>query len=694
MSGKLTVYLADLANTRFGYSPATVPLALGYLKAYAAANLPHEVDLQLFRTFETLYRAIDNRQPDIIGCAWYGWNRYLTTNALTYIKSRFPKILTVVGGANAPEKAAGCLRDLKQFPCLDMIIPGEGELPLVNLLKAVLANGKEAAFNNPIDGVFYLSGGQELVEGKPVPLVQDLDIFPSPYLSGTLDQFLAESDLMPIMQTSRGCPYHCTFCVSGLSGRKKVRGFALERVKTEMAYLQARARNRVVRFADDNFGLLPRDLELARFIADLHARTGYPHGIRLYTDKNINQRIKDIILLLKSFIPLNISFQTMTASVLKNIKRRNVSLDDLRQAIEWARGNHINVTSEIIFGLPGESYASFMEIISKLSQLRIDSVCGGPLMMLKETELNQPEMIDRYGYKVMYCIAERGYTKDGDFESLEIDRYAVANKYYNFNDYLKVKSFMLLHDFFMYTGYFKETFYMLDNRGVKITDVISEILDNPDKYPFISQKVARVRKCNEENLFETEEEVRTRYRALFADDYCDDEYIGYKTPFIINFITNGELIHPAHQEEMIAEVLEAAGVVFQKGGLGDYGQFAEETQFARKLIKTVIIPFWEVPAETVTLVSPYNLLAWANNNYQGLLSQYRLPQQAEYCYKINVIGQYLDFLEEKHGLPFYQQAEYFFRTFLSNNLRRFIVSDKREQHLKYINQRQAKAHLT
>ncbi|MDP2860714.1 MAG: hypothetical protein Q8N98_03280, partial [bacterium] len=58
-----------------------------------------------------------------------------------------------------------------------------------------------------IEGVFYLSREKQGdITGSAAPLAQDINIFPSPYLNGHLDKFL-DSDLMPILQTARGCPF-------------------------------------------------------------------------------------------------------------------------------------------------------------------------------------------------------------------------------------------------------------------------------------------------------------------------------------------------------------------------------------------------------------------------------------------------------------------------------------------------------
>jgi radical SAM superfamily enzyme len=124
----------------------------------------------------------------------------------------------------------------------------------------------------------------------------------------------------------------------------------------------------------------------------------------MYTHKYINNNIKEITLLLKDLIPMNISTQTLTEVVLKNIHRKNIDPQMFRSAIAWAHNHNLNVTTEIIFGLPQESYATFMEVINQLVSLRFDSVAAGTLMMLKETELNRPEVIRKYNYRILYRI--------------------------------------------------------------------------------------------------------------------------------------------------------------------------------------------------------------------------------------------------------------------------------------------------
>jgi radical SAM superfamily enzyme YgiQ (UPF0313 family) len=652
-----------------------VPLEIGYIKAYALAKLNNEVEINLFRTFESLYKAIEVKEPDILGCSWYGWSRWLTTNALTYLKSKRPNIITVVGGPNVPETAQGCMDDFREFPCIDIMIPNEGEIPFFNVLKAFTEGGRKDIFDTPIDGVFYLSDSrQEVIAGKPLKSVEDVNIFPSPYLDGHLDQFL-NSELMPILQTTRGCPFKCSFCVSARDSWSRLRPFDAQRVKDEIDYLEANAKNRTIRFADENFGILARDLGIARFIAQKRELSAYPSALRVYTHKEVNDNIKEITLLLRDLIPLNISSQTLTGSVLLNIRRKNINLNKFHEAIKWAHEHNINATTEIIFGLPGETVSSFMKVIDELVKLRLDSVAIGTLMMLKETEINRPQNLSRFGYKILYSIAERGFTKVGDFENVEIDAWAVESNDFSLEEYIRINLFNLIYKLFMFWGYFKEMVYIWENRGVKISDCILELLDNPQAYPFIAGQIDKLNNCLRDNLFKDPDDVRRIFSKRFSGNDGSGQYVGFLNHFILSKIIKGDMIHISNQQKLIDEVIKAATVVFRKIGKNDLSEFSKEMQFAKVLIENIIIPFWQEPQETVEIASPYDLEAWRNQDYRGTLLEFKLAAPVTYQYRVHSLSQYINFIRENSNKPFYEQSEFFFRNFRSNNVRRFLVSD-------------------
>ncbi len=677
MKSKLTIYLADLANTKFGYSPPSIPLGIGFIKSYVMAQLPNDVDISLFKDPELFYEAIKNKQPDIAGFSWYAWNYVLTTDMLTHIKSSFPDILTVLGGANVSENAENRLKDFKHHPCIDVMVPNEGELPFVNLLKVFLQGGKPSVFKTVIDGCFYLSNTKKQVVGNPMLKRIDVNSIPSPYLEGYLDNFLQNKKLIPIIQTVRGCPYSCSFCVSSKKSWNKITIFNIERVKEEIDYLESHAENKQFFLTDENFGLIARDIDVAKYIAEKRAKGGYPHGVRgMYTDKSVNNRIKEITLLLKGLIPLNISFQTTTEAVLKDVGRKNYKIEKVKEAVNWAHKNNITVTTELIFGLPHETYESFMNVVDTLVGLRFDSIALGTLLLLKETRLCQPESIDRFGYKILHSVAERGYTRFNGFESIEVEDYAIENNYFSFEEFINIKLFAMIFELLIFLGYFKEMVYVWDNRGVKLSNVVSEVLKHLESYPVFSRQIERLKQCLFDNMFKTREEVQKVYSQRFSDERNSNQYIGFTNPYILGKIIQGELIHPSNQEKMIDEIVNASITVFNKSGKGSLNEFLEEIKFAKVLVRSCIIPFWEMPKETVFLSSPYDLIGWREKDYHGKLCDFRLDKPIEYQLEIRSIKPYNSFVSTNSKKPFYLQSEFFFRTFRSNNMRRYMSSDE------------------
>jgi len=295
--------------------------------------------------------------------------------------------------------------------------------------------------------------------------------------------------------------------------------------------------------------------------------------------------------------------------------------------------------------------------------------------MLKETGLNTKEVFKKYSYKILYGISEKGYTRLNDFESVETDVWAVESNSFSFDEYLMANSFILIYNFFMSFGYLKEMVYVWENRGVKIADVIQELINNPGAYPFIAAQVKMFNECIKNNLFKTREEANEALIKRFSKNKDSDQYIGFMDHFILSEIIHGEMINFSNQDTMINEVVKASLKIFDKLEKGNRLEFLKEVEFAKVIVKNIILPFWKLSEPEVAIASPFDLVAWRNNDYHGTLHDFLMPNPVIYNFKICLPQQYSDFVRDNAGKPFYIQSELFFRTFRSNNIRRFIVSD-------------------
>src|SRR5262249_36896747 len=150
----------------------------------------------------------------------------------------------------------------------------------------------------------------------------------SPYLTGILDPFF-DGRLSPMIQTNRGCPFGCTFCADGTRLVNQVNHFSVARVNAEISYIAEHVPSSMKRLhiADLNFGMYKRDADICDCLAQTRKKYSYPHFIDTSTGKNSKVRIINAIEKLDGVLALDMSVQTMTPGVLRNIKRDNIKLD-------------------------------------------------------------------------------------------------------------------------------------------------------------------------------------------------------------------------------------------------------------------------------------------------------------------------------------------------------------------------------
>ena len=141
----------------------------------------------------------------------------------------------------------------KDFPYFDIYIPDDGEIGFSNVIeKALECNIDEIRTNvlqSPIEGCIIKNNGGVLLYSFANTRIKKLDDIPSPYLSGMLDQFFDEN-LIPMIQTNRGCPFTCTFCTDGRDSVNQVNRFSKERIKEEIEYIAKHVKKNVHAFGN------------------------------------------------------------------------------------------------------------------------------------------------------------------------------------------------------------------------------------------------------------------------------------------------------------------------------------------------------------------------------------------------------------------------------------------------------------
>jgi putative methyltransferase len=376
-----------------------LPYASGCLWSYAITNseIASTFELGEFYFEKTpLTDHLDNMiDPDVVFFSCYGWNTQYHLAMAKLVKEKWPQALTVFGGPNIDQS-----RDWhEQHPYIDLSIWGEGEHVVQEVLLARIHNQDFSQ----ISGVAQLKNDQ----WHQVPAAArnyDYDTYPSPYLTGLFDNILKRYsyNFSVVFETNRGCPYQCTFCDIGKSYFNKVRQFTLERILAEIDWFSD---NKIeyVDITDSNFGILPRDLEIAKYIKQKHDETGWPKKINGTWAKNNPDRVFDMSLILDHVnrAGITLSLQSSDEIVLKNIKRKNVANTRLREIIEQYNKHNVITYHDFIMGLPGESFASWKNGLLEIVDINSEAWINGiPAEVYVNAEFMEPDYVNRFDIKM------------------------------------------------------------------------------------------------------------------------------------------------------------------------------------------------------------------------------------------------------------------------------------------------------
>jgi len=353
-------------NSRYSHT------ALGL--RYIRANLRELRDISKIveRTInEDIYSIVEEvllYQPKIVGVGTYIWNAINVKKIISIIKKVSPETFVILGG---PEVSYLPLRvDFKET---DYIIRGEGEITFYELAKAILLN------NPPKD---------KIIQGV-TPEVKKLKL---PY-----DEY-SDKDIKNryiYVESSRGCPFHCEFCLSSLD--KQVRYFDFEKIIYEFDKLWSRG-VRSFKFIDRTFNLnIKFALRLMEYF--LSKDDEYSLHFEVVPD-NFPNRLKEK---LKEFPPhslqLEIGLQSLNEEILQNISRK-MDITKTKANISFLENEtNAHLHLDLIIGLPGESLESFRANLNELTSITNSEIQLGILKKLSGTPISRWDK----KFSMQYC---------------------------------------------------------------------------------------------------------------------------------------------------------------------------------------------------------------------------------------------------------------------------------------------------
>ncbi len=441
---KRTIYLADLTHRGLVLSSNIFPLSIGLIAAYLLERRTIDATVDLFKYPEDFSAALENKQPDIVGFANYSWNLNLSYGYIQTIKALWPNVVIVSGGPNYGLEKEEIEEFWSRYPLIDFYIVKEGEAAFANLVAELDTVNMNAASlkatKKELPNCHYVADGA-VVTGPLLPRLEIADL-PSPYLAGLMDKFFDEN-LIPMIHTTRGCPFQCAFCTEGNAYYNTV-SQRLDDLRDELHYIAKRVRGpRDILLSDANFGMYKQDYEKARLLAECQALYQFPRNIVVSTGKNQKERVIEISQMLNGALSLAASLQSTDPTVLENVSRSNISLDKLAEIGLLANKVDTGTYSELILGLPGDTVSAHKTSLRDTVDANFDNIRMYQLIMLPQTRLNTPENRQRFGMRTKHRIMPRSFGRyevaGHRFVAVESEDILIEHDTMSFDDYISCR---------------------------------------------------------------------------------------------------------------------------------------------------------------------------------------------------------------------------------------------------------------
>jgi radical SAM superfamily enzyme YgiQ (UPF0313 family) len=567
----LSIYLGDLTYTTLSLATDAFPLNIGFIAAYAEKTFGKEIDLRLFKYIEDLEQAIHEKPPDILGLSNYPWNFNLGLEFFSMTRALSPQTICVMGGPNIPLEDESRSQFIKRNPLIDFYAYLEGEGAFAALVARALDTGadREKMKSTPIDGFIHRMSDTEVMKGTWLTRRRTLDEIPSPYLTGHMDKFF-DGKLSPMMETNRGCPFSCTFCHEGNQLISKVNLFSIERVKAELDYIASAVQNAPILisnliFADPNFAMYERDYEIVEHIERIQQRQKWPRSIFASTGKNKKERIAKALRKLKGSMSMWMSVQSMDPVVLQEIKRDNISTSQMMALASVYQELGLATFSELILGLPGDSYERHVRSLSDIVQAGIDVIEVYSCMLLNGTELTTAASRATFNIGSHFRILPRDFAKLGNGRiAVEIEEVVSSTSTMSFEDYQEARKLHLMVAVVYNGGGLSALLRFLRQNRVSIIELLQRLVAGIKQAPASVQAVFNsfVRLTREE-LWDSEEELREHVRA-------DDNYEKLlKGEIGINLIQTHTAMSLAVMDDWVDYVFQTAAIMLGEGAQSD-----------------------------------------------------------------------------------------------------------------------------
>ncbi|MBU3875914.1 B12-binding domain-containing radical SAM protein [Faecalicatena sp. AGMB00832] len=371
-------------------------LAVYSLKSYASVYA-HEVEIAEYtinQNVDDILSDIYKKAPDILCFSCYLWNITYINQLIVEIKKILPDVHIWLGG---PEVSYNAVRVLNTYPQASGVMCGEGEETFLELLD--FYHGKIRNLKD-IKGITFRMwktspDSADNVENKSIknertdydivenPWRKVMDLNKVPFVYDDMEKF---RNKIIYYESSRGCPFSCSYCLSSID--KCLRFRDLKLVKKELqVFIDAEVPQ--VKFVDRTFNCKHEHaMEIWSYLAE-HDKGKTNFHFEVSADLLNEEELCLIESMRPGLIQLEIGVQSTNPDTIKEI-HRTMKFDEVRRIVEriHKKGN-VHQHLDLIAGLPFEDYASFQNSFNDVYSLHPEQLQLGFLKVLKGSYMHE-----------------------------------------------------------------------------------------------------------------------------------------------------------------------------------------------------------------------------------------------------------------------------------------------------------------
>lgn len=408
------------------------PLAAGMLQAYTQKHLTfagfYEFGLPIYKFMRIEEASEILSDYDIVGFSSYVWGEQNSLAIAKDYKRRNPNGIVVFGGPQVPDSKKQfrrvrtaelnpneLQRERMHFtenfhranPFIDIAVHGEGERVFKYLLEQMAIDGCYDKSRIPstsyldVDNRFHFNLKLERMT------TQELAHTPSPFTTGVFEKLMTaypDQKWILMYETDRGCPFSCSYCDWGGATEDRISQFPLEQICADFIWAGEHGIPYIF-FCNANFGILPRDVQIAEFLAAVKTKYGYPKFVSTQNTKNPKKHTVQALKVLEK-AGLNkaavLSQQTLNMDSLKEVRRENMNLTEYQEIQKQLAAEGIYTMTDCIIPLPKETYETLLDGVSELiTNGQHNRIQFNNLSILRNTEMGDPEYQKRNGFQII-----------------------------------------------------------------------------------------------------------------------------------------------------------------------------------------------------------------------------------------------------------------------------------------------------